>query len=109
MRINRQILIRLALFLFMVPLHAGADRAQTPAPSSPPATLTHSPDDQYSKEPYVFELIERNIRFEADGKGQHDLKLRVRVQSESAVREFGLLVYQYASSFETLDVIYVRV
>jgi uncharacterized protein DUF3857 len=33
----------------------------------------------------------------------------VRIQSESAVRELGLLTYSFASSFETLDVVYVRV
>ncbi|MGC0773167.1 MAG: hypothetical protein WB543_09545, partial [Candidatus Acidiferrum sp.] len=45
----------------------------------------------YSKEPYVFEFIETDVRYEPDGKGQRDLSLRVRIQSESAVHEFGLL------------------
>jgi tetratricopeptide (TPR) repeat protein len=63
----------------------------------------------YSKEPYVFEEIERKVKFQADGTGQRDLTWRVRVQSESAVRELGLIVYPFASSFESLEVISVRV
>ena len=43
------------------------------------------------------------------GKGQREVSLRIRVQSESAVREFGLLAYPYMASFESLDVVYVRV
>lgn len=83
--------------------------------ASAPATSTHvpaapsAPAADYSKEPYVFEFIETDMRFEADGKGQRDLSLRVRIQSESAVHEFGLLTYAFASRFETLDVVYVRV
>jgi tetratricopeptide (TPR) repeat protein len=63
----------------------------------------------YSKEPYVFELIQTKVRFEADGKGQREVTIRARVQSESAVRELGLLAYPFASSFESLEVVYVRV
>jgi tetratricopeptide (TPR) repeat protein len=107
MHTNRLIVLFLAQFL--IPYHAQGHQTPGPASSSPLTTSNPPAGDQYSKEPYVFELIERNIRFEADGKGQHDLTLRVRIQSESAVREFGLLVYPYASSFETLDVLYVRV
>lgn len=92
-------------------LSAPICRSQASAPASPtqvPATSSAPPAD-YSKEPYVFELIETEVRFEADGKGQRDLSLRVRIQSESAVHEFGLLTYAFASRFETLDVIFVRV
>jgi tetratricopeptide (TPR) repeat protein len=99
------------LLLAIAPLTSGA---QTPPGSPAPAATaspasSHVPSDQYAKEPYVFELLERSIRFEADGEGQHDLTYRVRIQSESAIHEFGLLVYDYASSFEMLDVVYVRV
>lgn len=64
---------------------------------------------KYSGEPFVIDNFSKIYRFEADGKLQKDLTTRVHVQSESAVREFGLLVYSYMSSFETLDVLYVRV
>ena len=77
--------------------------------SQAPAIVKLTPAIDYSKEPYVIELLQQKLRFEADGKGQRELTLRVRIQSESAVREFGLLVYPFASSFEALEVAYARV
>jgi len=110
MRTNYLIVRFLVQFIILItPWHAYGHQSLSPVSPARPKTSNLSPVDQYSKEPYVFELIERNVRFEADGKGQHDLTLRVRIQSESAVHEFGLLAYPYASSFETLDVVYVRV
>ena len=99
---------------FILLLQFASFRVLAQAPSTPPAAAPApsavSPQvSPYSKEPYVFESIENKVRFEADGKGQHDLSVRVRVQSESAVRELGLLVYPYDSAFETLDVLYARV
>jgi tetratricopeptide (TPR) repeat protein len=76
-------------------------------PQSPPVAA--AAQDAYAKEPYVFELLQNKVRFEADGKGQRELTIRVRVQSQSAVRELGLLVYPFASSFESLDIVYARV
>jgi hypothetical protein len=73
------------------------------------AAPSKTEDPSYASEPYVVEQLRTTVRFEADGKGQKEQILRVRVQSESAVREFGLLVYPYMASFETLDVVYVRV
>jgi tetratricopeptide (TPR) repeat protein len=59
--------------------------------------------------PYVIELIQNKLTFEADGKGARDTVVRVRINAESAVRDFGVLVYPFASSFDTLDIRYVRV
>lgn len=85
--------------------------AQAPGPASPPQPSAPAKPTavDYSKEPYVYEQIQEKLRFEADGKGQRELSVRVKVQSESAVRELGLLVYPYNSAFESLDVVYVRV
>src|SRR5271168_3055355 len=84
----------------------GATAAQK---SQAPAIGNLTPAADYSKETYVVELLQQNVRFEADGKGQRELTLRIRIQSKSAVREFGLLVYPFASSFESLEVAYARV
>jgi tetratricopeptide (TPR) repeat protein len=101
-------LVCLLSFAFLIPPGIRGDQAPNrPSASNPPAN--HSSDDLYTKEPYVFELIDRHVRFESDGKGQRNLIMRIRIQSESAVHEFGLLVYPYASSFESLDIVYVRV
>jgi tetratricopeptide (TPR) repeat protein len=65
--------------------------------------------DSYEKEPYLFDFIEKKIRFEANGTGQRETAFRVRIQSESAVRELWPVVYPFASGFESLEVDYVRV
>jgi len=85
----------------------------TPAFPQSPAVAPMSPaklDNQsFASEPYVIELVQNKLRFESDGKGLRELHIRIRVQSESAIREFGVLVYPYSASFENLDVLYVRV
>jgi tetratricopeptide (TPR) repeat protein len=83
--------------------------AQAPTEAEPPQFAKSPAVDDYSKEPYIYDLIQTKVRFDADGKSQRELTVRVRIQSESAVRELGLLTYSFASSFETLDVVYVRV
>lgn len=65
--------------------------------------------DAYANEPFVVERIQTTARFEVDGKSQRELTTKVRVQSEAAVKQFGLLVYPYMGSFEKLEVVYVRV
>lgn len=98
MRLSPALLQVLPAFLFF----AAAACPQSSVPAAPS-------ESKFASEPYVIEKLWSKLRFEADGKGQRELTLRVRVQSESAVREFGLLVYPYESSFDTLDVVYVRV
>lgn len=79
-------------------------------PTSTTSTNLSPPSiSDYSKEPYVLEEVERKVRFEADGTGQRDVSWKVRVQSESAVRQFGLITYPFASSFESLEVVFVHV
>src|ERR1700756_1506006 len=95
------------LLLWSVPFQLLAQ--VPPANPAPQQAVAPLKAPSYDKEPYVFELIENKVRFEADGKGQRELSVRVKVQSESAVRELGLLIYPYDSSFESLDVVYARV
>jgi len=102
----------LLLFLsFLLPFNVCRLFAQETPPehaAPSPSSIVGKPGD-YSTEAYVFESLEHKYRFEADGKGQRESTFRVRIQSESAIREFGLLVYPYDSAFESLDVVYVRV
>ena len=97
------------LLLCLIPCLEPVVEPQEPRVSKPPQFVKSAAVDDYSKEPYVFDLIQTKARFEADGKVQRETMLRVRIQSESAVRELGLLTYPFASSFETLDVVYLRV
>ncbi len=96
----------------LFPTRIGATPAQESSAKSAVPTTTSakaSENDSNSSEAYVFDLIQTRIAFEADGKGYRDLVARVSIKSESAVREFGLLTYPFASSFESLEVIYARV
>src|SRR5579859_981247 len=90
--------LRLSLlgFFALTPLFA---QAPAPTPSDHPSKTGEA---SFASEPYVIELLQTDVRFESDGKGQRDMHTRIRVQSESAVREFGLLVYPYMASFENL-------
>jgi len=97
------------LLLCLIPCSEPVITAQAPTEAEPLQFAKSPRVDDYSKEPYVYELIQTKARFDADGKNQRELTVRVRIQSESAVRELGLLTYPFASSFETLDVVYVRV
>jgi tetratricopeptide (TPR) repeat protein/transglutaminase-like putative cysteine protease len=81
-----------------------------PAIAHPFPTHEARPDEKsLSKEAYVIEVLHSRLRYEADGKGSRELTVRVRIQSESATHEFGLLKFEYAASFESLDIDYVRV
>jgi transglutaminase-like putative cysteine protease len=54
-------------------------------------------------------MVHTRVRLEADGTGSRELTGRIRVQGESAIRELGLLRFAYASSFEALNIDYIRV
>ena len=64
---------------------------------------------EFPKEAYVFEKLHTRMRFEADGTGSREITARIRVQSEAATHELGLLRFSYASTFESLTIDYVRV
>jgi tetratricopeptide (TPR) repeat protein len=63
----------------------------------------------FSREPFVLEHSVVKVRWDADGKGERESYARVKIQSESAVRQFGLLVYPYMASSESLDLLEVEV
>ena len=105
----------LGMFLVLLGSSRRVCCQERPAPAVPPVAVVKSaspqtsPADSDANEPYVVEFFQNKYRFEADGKGYRDLTLRVRVKSENAIRDFGVLVYPFASSFESLNVVYARV
>jgi tetratricopeptide (TPR) repeat protein len=62
-----------------------------------------------SSEPYVYETVRGFLRYENDGTGALERKVRVRVQSSLGVEKLGQLVLSYNSANERLDVVSVRV
>jgi transglutaminase-like putative cysteine protease/tetratricopeptide (TPR) repeat protein len=65
--------------------------------------------DPYRNEAIVFEKTDTIYRMNADGTGERDLHVRVRIQSDGAAQQFGVLSFGYAAASETPKIKYVRV
>jgi tetratricopeptide (TPR) repeat protein len=100
---NAQLIaILLALsFLFGTPFQAA--RAQT----KPKPEADQKPD--YSQEAVVIEQLSTVYRYEADGTGQRELTMRIKIQSDAGVERFGQLIFPYTAANEKLEMDYVRV
>lgn len=71
-----------------------------------PASATADP---YHNESLVFERYETTYRMNADGTGERILHVKVRIQSEGAAQQLGVLTIGYASANETPHITLVRV
>ena len=69
------------LLLCLISCLEPALTAQAPPEVKPPQFVKSAAVDAYSKEPYIFDLIQAH--FDADGKTQCELTIRVRIQSQS--------------------------
>src|SRR5438309_602218 len=58
----------------------------------------------YHDQAGVVEKLYQRVRFNDDGTGFRDLSMRVRVQTEAGVQEFGQLAWGYNSANETVKV-----
>ena len=110
---RKTFLIALLFFVSFQPGPWSASQAQTtppgrPAKAQPPPPPKETKPD-YSQEAFVVEQLRTLYRFEKDGTGQHEVTLRVKVQSEAALERFGQLILPYVSANEKLDIDYVRV
>jgi len=65
--------------------------------------------DPYRNEAVVIELSETTYRMQPDGTGERDLHVILRIQSEGAAQQFGVLAFGYASDNETPVFKYLRV
>ncbi|HEU4509003.1 MAG TPA: DUF3857 domain-containing protein [Pyrinomonadaceae bacterium] len=72
-----------------------------------PAQEPQKPD--YSQEAVVLERLSDTYRFERDGTGRHEARVRVKVQTAAGVEQFGQLVFSYNSANEKIDMDFVRV
>jgi tetratricopeptide (TPR) repeat protein len=94
---------------FLVKSHAQVGPPKTQGGKTAPQTPPKETAPDYSQEAMVIEQLKTLYRFEKDGTGQHELTLRVKIQSEAALERFGQLVFPYSSANEKLAIDYVRV
>lgn len=96
-----------ALLSFLLLLTATVLAQATPAPPAP------SPQDEdkkdYAQEPSVIEQYRTDVRFEKDGNSRRDTRVRVKIQSDLGVEQWGQLVVGYNSGNEKIELPYVRV
>lgn len=57
----------------------------------------------------MFGSTATSIHMHADGTGDRVVHITARVQSEGAVRSYGIISFQFASAYETGSIDYVRV
>lgn len=65
--------------------------------------------DPYRNESVVIERSETTYRMNADGTGERDLHVILRIQSDGAAQQFGVLPFAYASASESASIKFVRV
>jgi tetratricopeptide (TPR) repeat protein/transglutaminase-like putative cysteine protease len=76
-------------------------------PSKPPVAPAQPPD--YSKEAFVVEQSKSRLVFENDGTGRREAYVRIKVQSEAGVQQWGQLVLGYNAATERIEIPFVRV
>jgi len=63
----------------------------------------------YSAEPLVIDRLDTVYSFNADGTGWKQTTMAARVQSDAAVRQFGVLSFPFASATSRIEIGYVGV
>jgi len=58
----------------------------------------------YAKEDYVIEQLKVDVAFSSDGMGEEEQSARIKIQSEAAIKAFGILSFPYNSAFERLEI-----
>jgi tetratricopeptide (TPR) repeat protein/transglutaminase-like putative cysteine protease len=98
----------LLLFVVLAP-PALPHPARAGQPAQEKKTEPAQKEKDYSQEAVVFEQVRTNVRFEKDGTGRRELEIRIRVQTDAGVQQFGQLAFGYNSVNERLEIDYVRV
>ena len=95
-------MLRTGLFFALIlgVIAPGIEGQVQPKPASP---------DLYRNETIVIERSETTYRMHADGTGERDLHVNMRIQSDGAAQQFGVLGFPYASASEAPVIKLVRV
>jgi Flp pilus assembly protein TadD len=87
------------IFLFLAAFAILPAAAQSPTKPAPT-----KPADDYSQQPFVIERYYTAVRFESDGRGERELAVRIKVQSDAGVQQLGELIFGYTSENERLEI-----
>ncbi|MGH9685426.1 MAG: DUF3857 domain-containing protein [Candidatus Acidiferrales bacterium] len=86
---------------------------QTSPKTAPDKTSTISaaarPATDYLQEPVIYESVHTAMRYENDGTGFRETRVRIRVQSDAGLALAGQLLFTYNSENETVEIRSVRV
>jgi tetratricopeptide (TPR) repeat protein len=81
----------------------------TPPPAAKSVTISASATPDYSGESSVVEHFNSVYQMAADGTGWHQMAMAVRIQSDAALKQLGVLVIPYAGSSDRVEIAYARV
>src|SRR5215470_1046663 len=95
------------LYALLCACFAAAPGLAQTKPESP-SSAPKSSEYDYSREAIVIEKMATAYNFNADGTGEKTVTFVGHVQSDAAVRQFGVITFPYASSNERPEVIYLR-
>lgn len=73
------------------------------------AQTTPGSSEAFGNEAIVFEQLETIYKMHTDGTGERDLRVRLRVQSDGAAQQFGVMSFPYASAYESPEIKLMRV
>src|SRR3954467_8814615 len=114
MRYKRRSILMSSRRFFLLPLLlVSTVLAQVPAPNSVPTPPVNPAEPtvvlDHSQEAYVVEKLHTSYRFENDGTGRREFYVKIKVQSEAGVEQWGQVVVGYNSANERVEIPFVRV
>ncbi len=102
-------LILLAATVTLGALPGFARQAAVPASSSAAEKQSASLNPDYSKEAVVYQKLEKEVRFEADGRWTAREVGAIRVQSEAGLQQLSVLSFSYNHDNQEIKFGYIRV
>jgi len=83
------------------------EESKAKTPLAPPAAAEKAAD--YSQQAFVIERYLTKIRFENNGTSEREQIMRIRVQTQAGVQEFGQLHFPYNGANDKIEIVSVKV
>lgn len=100
-----------ACFLFSAASRAATAQEQQQKPAAEPSAKSTERADKPQKaaHPAQIELLETEVRFEANGDSRKEVHALVRINSELGVRQFAHLNFDFNRAFESVEIAMVHI